>query len=65
MTMDGIRKKYNVPAKRGMKIKLEDDMEGIIVGSQGLYLRVRVLGKTGISTYHPTWHIKYPNNSLS
>ena len=28
MTMDGIRKKYNVPAKLGMEIKLEDGNSG-------------------------------------
>lgn len=59
MSMKQIRDKYNVPAKRGMIVGVGNDMKGVIVGSYGLYLRIRVYGDVGISTYHPTWQITY------
>ena len=59
MTMKQIRDKYNVPAKRGMLVELENNMKGIIVGSHKLYLRIKVFDRNGISTYHPTWKVKY------
>lgn len=60
MTIEQIRKKYGVPAKRGMVVEVENGMKGKIVGSYGLYLQIRVFDRTGISSYHPTWKIKYP-----
>ena len=63
MTMEQIRQKYNVPAKRGMEVDFENNMKGRIVGSSGLYLRIRVYDTTGIGTYHPTWKITYPKST--
>ena len=62
--MKQIRQKYNVPAKRGMEVEVEHNMKGKIVASQGLYLRIRVYDRNGISTYNPTWHIKYPEGKV-
>lgn len=60
MSMKQIRGKYNIPAKRGMEVEVENGMKGKIVGSQGMYVKIRVYDRTGISTYHPTWNITYP-----
>ena len=62
--MEYIRKTYDVPAKRGMEITFqkcihEKKSRGIIVGSNGQYLRVRFRGNLGIFTLHPTWMIEY------
>ena len=65
MSMQYIRDAYSVPAKRGGHIKITPDgnrgitFDGIIVGSKGAYLRVRVEGQRRLLTYHPTWNIEY------
>ena len=53
-----IRDHYGVPAKRG-GIVWAKGKRGVIVGSQGSYLRVRLDGDTHIGTWHPTWRIDY------
>lgn len=65
MTMKQIRKKYRVPAKRGMIVCVGDDMKGKIIGSRGFYLRIKIIDPDlGIrkyaGTYHPTDKILYP-----
>jgi hypothetical protein len=60
--MEYIRRTYGVPAKRGCWIEFSDDGEkhrGIIVGSRGPYLRVRIYSEAFIATLHPTWNIRY------
>jgi len=63
--MKYIRQHYKVPAKRGGHVQLTPDFndgpiqEGVIVGSRGPYLRVRINGQKEIGTYHPRWNIKY------
>ncbi len=64
MSMEYIRKTYNVPAKRGAEIMFrkcehETPIRGKIVGSKGQYLRVIFRGNLGIKTLHPTWMIEY------
>ena len=65
MSMQYIRNTYNVPAKRGGHIKITTSrnkdvvFEGVIVGSRGAYLRVRVEGQKHLLTYHPTRNIEY------
>lgn len=49
---------YNVPAKRGMKILYGTTM-GTIVGSKGVYLRIRLDGEDSIKSYHPKNLITY------
>jgi len=58
MSMAYIRKTYNVPAKRGNSVRYEGMLVGVIVGSQGEYLRVR-FGELGTLTLHPTWRVEY------
>ena len=65
MSMELIRQKYNVPAKRGIEVEVENNMKGKIVGSYGLYLRIKIFDpdigwQKYIGSYHPTWKIKYP-----
>ena len=68
MSMASIRKKYGVPAKKGMKItfglvfgeKFAAKI-GTIIGSQGEYLKIRRDGQDyRYELYHPTWEIIYP-----
>jgi hypothetical protein len=48
MSMEHIRKHYGVPAKRGGKVRFTPDgnrhlaHEGVIVGSRGAYLKIRM-----------------------
>ncbi len=67
MSMEYIRKFYNVPAKRGAEVTIKTpkmgDIKGVIVASRGAYLRIRTsLPKSKILTYHPTDHIEYHPN---
>lgn len=57
--MDYIRKFYGVPAKRGARVCYGASGYGIIVGSQGAYLRIRMDGETQIKSYHPTYLLTY------
>jgi len=56
--MEWIRRHYNVPAKRGMKV-IAQGRKGIIVGSKGEYLRVRVEGEKNTISFHPEWEMEY------
>lgn len=57
--MDWIRLRYSIPAKRGMKIKY-GGRPGVITGSDGGYLLIRLDGERRPARYHPTWNIEYP-----
>ena len=65
MSLKQIRKFYNVPAKHYGKVILKFpisnmiNQEGVIVGSKGCRLRVRVLSDSRIITCHPTWNVEY------
>ena len=65
MSMEYIRKTYGVPAKRGghVKVSIGKDrdipVDGVIVGSKGARLRIRIAGQKHILSYHPTWRIEY------
>lgn len=65
MSMEYIRKTYNVPAKRGAKIMFQDHLkqwhDGTIVASRGQYLRVKIptLTSRDIVTLHPTFNVEY------
>ena len=66
MSMDYIRRTYDVPAKRGARILFCDTggliHDGVIVGSRDAYLRVRLPTFSGrnIVTLHPTSDLLYP-----
>ncbi len=56
--MDYIRKAYGVPAKRGGRVNCEG-RHGVITGTRGPYLRIRIDGEKASRLYHPTWNIAY------
>lgn len=58
MTMAYIRSKYNVPAKKGMKVAVEGK-QGIITGTKGTYLMVLLDGDKESKPRHPTCFIDY------
>lgn len=53
-----VRQRYGVPAKRGMRV-LVDDRPGIIASFDGGYVRVRFDGDTRSTPCHPTWRFTY------
>lgn len=65
MSMAYIREHYNVPAKRGGRVRYTPDgnrylaTEGVIVGSRGAYLRIRMGDEKKAGNYHPTWDLEY------
>lgn len=58
MSMKYIREYYNVPAKRGARIKFDGKM-GTIISSNGAKLRIKLDGASYSRLYHPTWNIEY------
>lgn len=72
MSMDWIRSHYGVPAKRGGRVEYtscEGSKDaagklGIITGTRGPYLLVRLDGYKHSSSYHPTWQLRYLDAAL-
>lgn len=68
MSMESIRNRYNVPAKRGMEVKIvsrpsdEEIITAKIVGSKGSYLRLLLPSARKSGLYHPTDSIEYPKD---
>jgi hypothetical protein len=61
MSMEYIRETYNVPAKKGMNV-IAQGRNGVIVGSKGGYLRIKIEGEKNILSFHPVWEMKYVIN---
>lgn len=63
MSMQSVRQYYNVPAKRGMRIKMDGRPATITGTTRGpMYLRVRFDDSPKITEpIHPTWEVEYPN----
>lgn len=64
MSMEWIRRTYNVPAKRGGRIKFtgnigREPLIGTISGSRNGYLRVTFDDEARTRTLHPTWEVEY------
>lgn len=65
MSMEYIRKHYGVPAKRGGKVKFVPywnrylECEGVIVGSRGAHLKIRMGDEKRAGFYHPTCDLEY------
>ena len=57
--MEYIRKMYNVPAKRGGRIRSQGCDTGTIVAAKIGYLHVRFDGQKQIARLHPTWLVEY------
>ena len=60
MSMEEIRRKRGVPAKRGMRIydRYKKDF-GTIKGSRGGYLQIQLDRNSFAVSYHPTWKLDY------
>lgn len=59
-----IRQTYGVPAKRGMRVEYMSGrdyelMQGVIVGSRGAHLRIRLDGARHSGLFHPTYNLVY------
>jgi hypothetical protein len=61
--MEHIRKMYNVPARRGGRIRFEGRDIGTIVAARHGRLRVRFDGQKRIAFLHPTWEVEYLPNA--
>jgi hypothetical protein len=65
MSMEYIRKHYGVPAKRGARVMFAPygnqylSSEGIITGSRGAHLRIRMGDEKKSGIYHPTCDLEY------
>lgn len=57
-SLDYIRNRYHVPAKRGGKVRYRGK-SGTIVGAHRGYLRIRLDGEKSIGNYHPTYELEY------
>ena len=65
--MEYIRNTYNVPAKRGVKVKYTGGVKpifGKIVGTRNAHIRVKLEETQKTVSFHPTWKIEYlPHSS--
>lgn len=62
MSMEWIRKNYNVPAKRGMRIEYSGGRNpeyGVVRSASGGYLKIQLDGYKHTLTFHPTWKLRY------
>ena len=62
MSMEYIRKHYDVPAKRGGRVVYSGGAQpvpGKITGTDGAHIRIRLDGSSFSQNYHPTWKIEY------
>ena len=57
-SLDYVRRKYRVPARRGMRVTV-DGKSGVITCGDGQYLRVRLDGEKRSGRWHPTWRVVY------
>lgn len=64
MSLDYIRRHYDVPAKRGQRV-IVDGHPGRIVGARGPHLRVRFDGQTRTVPCHPTWRVEYQQETTA
>ena len=58
MSMYAIRKRYDVPAKRGQRVQYLGGLgikRGVITGSDGFRLRIRLDGDAQSRRFHPTY----------
>lgn len=62
MSMSAVRKRYSVPAKRGMRVRVYNGRLGRITSTYGDNLRIRLDERRHPGIYHPTWRITYLGN---
>lgn len=61
---DAVRRRYAVPAKRGMRVTV-DGRSGRIASCDGEYIRVRFDGARRSLRCHPTWRVEYHTEGMS
>lgn len=62
MSLEWIRKRYGVPAKRGGRIEYTGEGKpelGTICGASGGHLSIRLDGVKHTMPFHPTWKLRY------
>lgn len=62
MSMEYIRKHYTQKARRGVRVHYTGEavaQKGVITGTCGASLRVRMDGEKHTGIYHPTWEMHY------
>lgn len=63
MSLEYIRKRYQVPARRGARIKFSPCAgiikEGFVVAASGKYIRVRFTDFRRTVLLHPSWQVEY------
>lgn len=67
MSMEYIRRTYNVPAKRGGRVCYthEGVFYGTILSARGGLIRVRWDNDGRVSSMHPTWALEYCSERTS
>ena len=66
MSMGWVRKNYRVPAKRGGRIEYTGDGKpefGTIRSASGGHINVQLDGIKHTMPFHPTWEIRYLEES--
>lgn len=58
MSMEYVRNRYGVPAKRGARV-VADGKPGTIVAARGGHLRIRLDGERHTGSWHPLWKMDY------
>ena len=62
MSMQSIRDRYGVPAKRGGRIRYTGGKRprmGTIVSAHGHYLTIQLDGARRPGVFHPAWEMEY------
>lgn len=62
MSFDYIRRAYNVPAKRGARVRYTgcgQNVEGTIKSAKNGHLMIILDGTKHTRPFHPTWEIEY------
>lgn len=63
MSIQYIRKTYDVPANLGGRVRYtggREPRDGTIMGTEGAYLMLKLDGdRLETGPYHPTWEIEY------
>jgi hypothetical protein len=57
-SLDYVKNYYGVPAKVGMRVKVDGEM-GTITCGDGQYIKVRIDGEKISANCHPTWEVVY------
>lgn len=68
MSLSYIRSTYNIPAKRGARVRFTGNSDravtGTITGASGHLLRIRLDGEQKSRSYHPTWRLIILENNI-